>query len=41
MFHLAIPVVLAEMGWMTMGMVDALMVGRISPEAIGAVGVGT
>jgi MATE family multidrug resistance protein len=41
MFHLALPVVLAEMGWMTMGMVDALMVGRISPEAIGAVGVGT
>lgn len=41
MFHLAMPVVLAELGWMTMGMVDALMVGRISPEAIGAVGVGT
>ena len=41
MFQLAAPVVLAEMGWMTMGMVDALMVGRISPEAIGAVGVGT
>ena len=41
MVHLAVPVVLAEMGWMTMGMVDALMVGRISPEAIGAVGVGT
>ena len=41
MLHLAVPVVLAEMGWMTMGMVDALMVGRISPEAIGAVGVGT
>lgn len=41
MLQLALPVVLAEMGWMTMGMVDALMVGRISPEAIGAVGVGT
>jgi MATE family multidrug resistance protein len=41
MFHLVVPVVLAEMGWMTMGMVDVLMVGRISPEAIGAVGVGT
>ena len=40
MFHLALPVVLAEMGWMTMGMVDTLMVGRISPEAIGAVGLG-
>jgi MATE family multidrug resistance protein len=41
MFTLAVPVVLAELGWMTMGMVDTLMVGRISPEAIGAVGVGT
>lgn len=40
MFALALPVVLAEMGWMTMGMVDTLMVGRLSPEAIGAVGLG-
>ena len=41
MFALALPVVLAEMGWMVMGMVDALMVGRLSPEAIGAVGLGS
>lgn len=41
MFQLALPVVLAELGWMTMGMVDTLMVGRLSPEAIGAVGLGT
>src|SRR5688572_9402451 len=41
MFTLAVPVVLAEMGWMTMGMVDALMVGPLGPEAIGAVGLGT
>jgi MATE family multidrug resistance protein len=41
MFRLALPVVFAEMGWMTMGMVDTLMVGRISPEAIGAVGLGS
>ena len=41
MFTLALPVVLAEMGWMTMGMVDTLMVGRVSAEAIGAVGLGT
>ena len=40
MFALAFPVVLAELGWMTMGIVDTLMVGRISPEAIGAVGLG-
>ncbi len=41
MFALALPVVFAELGWMTMGLVDTLMVGRIGPEAIGAVGVGT
>ena len=37
----AAPVVLAELGWMTMGIVDTLMVGRLGPEAIGAVGVGS
>jgi MATE family multidrug resistance protein len=41
MFSLAVPVVFAELGWMAMGIVDTLMVGRIGPEAIGAVGVGT
>lgn len=41
MFRLALPVVVAELGWMVMGMVDTLMVGRISPEAIGAVGLGS
>jgi multidrug resistance protein, MATE family len=41
MFVLAVPVVLAELGWMAMGVVDALMVGRLSPEAIGAVGIGS
>lgn len=41
MFFLAIPVVMAELGWMTMGLVDTLMVGRLGPEAIGAVGIGT
>ena len=41
MLRLAGPVVLAELGWMTMGMVDTLMVGRLGPEAIGAVGVGS
>jgi MATE family multidrug resistance protein len=40
MFSLAVPVVIAELGWMTMGMVDTLMVGRLSAEAIGAVGLG-
>jgi MATE family multidrug resistance protein len=41
MFTLAVPVVLAELGWMAMGVVDTLMVGPLGPEAIGAVGVGS
>ena len=41
MFVLATPVVVAELGWMTMGLVDTLMVGRLGPEAIGAVGIGS
>ena len=41
MFMLAAPVVVAELGWMSMGLVDTLMVGRLSPEAIGAVGIGS
>jgi len=41
MFRLALPVVLAEIGWMGMGVVDTLMVGPLGPEAIGAVGVGS
>ena len=41
MFSLAAPVVIAELGWMTMGMVDTLMVGRLGAEAIGAVGLGS
>src|SRR5918994_5183562 len=32
---------LAELGWMTMGMVDTLMVGPLGPGAIGAVGLGS
>jgi MATE family multidrug resistance protein len=40
MFTLAWPVVVAELGWMFMGIVDTIMVGRLSPEAIGAVGLG-
>ena len=41
MFELAAPVVIAELGWITMGMVDTLMVGRLGAEAIGAVGLGS
>ncbi len=41
MLGLAGPVVLAELGWIAMGVVDTVMVGRVSAEAIGAVGVGS
>ena len=41
MFTLAAPVVLAELGWVAMGLVDILMVGSLGPEAIGAVGIGS
>lgn len=40
MLRLAVPVVLAELGWMAMGVVDTMMVGRVSAEAIGAVSIG-
>lgn len=37
---LAVPVVLSELGWMAQGVVDNIMVGRLGPEAIGAVSLG-
>ncbi len=40
MLRLAVPVAMAELGWMAMGVVDTLMVGPLGPEAISAVGVG-
>ncbi len=41
MIRLSIPVILAELGWMAMGLVDTAMVGGLGPEAIGAVGIGS
>jgi MATE family multidrug resistance protein len=43
MFTLALPIVLAELGWMAMGVVDVMVVGRLpqSAQAIGAVSVGS
>ena len=43
MLRLAVPIVLAEIGWMVMGIVDTIMVGRLpnSAEAIGAVSIGS
>jgi len=40
MAMLAVPVAVGELGWMAMGVVDVIMVGRLSAEAIGAVAVG-
>lgn len=37
---LAVPVALAELGWMSMTVVDTIMVGPLGPAAIGAIGVG-
>ena len=39
MLALAAPVVMAELGWVTMGMVDTVMVGGLGADAIGAVGL--
>ncbi len=38
---LAVPVVLGELGWMTMSTVDTIMVARLGPAAIGAIGIGS
>jgi MATE family multidrug resistance protein len=39
MLALAAPVVVAELGWVTMGIVDTVMVGPLGADAIGAVGL--
>src|SRR5687768_7584312 len=36
----AVPVIVAELGWMFMGVVDAMMVGPLGPTALGAVSLG-
>src|SRR5579872_1443799 len=43
MFKLALPIVLAELGWMAMGVVDLMVVGRLPQSAlsIGAVSIGS
>jgi MATE family multidrug resistance protein len=40
MLRVAVPVVLAELGWMGMGIVDTVMVGPLGPAAIAAAGIG-
>lgn len=39
--RLAAPVITAELGWMSMGIVDTVMVSPLGPAAIGAVGIGS
>ncbi|HYN08840.1 MAG TPA: MATE family efflux transporter [Vicinamibacterales bacterium] len=41
MLKLALPVIAAELGWITMGIVDTIIVGPLGPAAIGAVGSGS
>jgi MATE family multidrug resistance protein len=41
MLSLALPVIVGEIGWMAMGVVDTLMVGPLGPEAIGGAGMGS
>jgi len=41
MLKLAAPLVVAELGWMGMGIVDTMMVGRVGAEAMGAVSLGS
>lgn len=38
---LAAPVIAAELGWMSMGVVDTLMVSPLGPAPLGAVGIGS
>jgi MATE family multidrug resistance protein len=40
LLRLAVPVILAELGWMAMSLVDTMMVGRVNAVAIGAVSIG-
>ena len=39
LLKLALPIVAGELGWMTMSLVDTVMVGRLSTEAMGGVSV--
>jgi MATE family multidrug resistance protein len=38
--RLATPIVIVQVGWQLMGVVDALMVGHVSPAALAAVSIG-
>jgi len=40
MVRMAVPLALAELGWMAMGLVDTIMAGRLGAAAVGAGGLG-
>ncbi len=40
-FRIAVPVAIAELGWIGMSIADTMMVGRVSVDAIGAVSLGS
>jgi MATE family multidrug resistance protein len=40
MVRLALPLVASEVGWMLMGVVDTIFVGRVNAASIGAIGLG-
>jgi multidrug resistance protein, MATE family len=40
MVRLAAPLVIAELGWMAMGIVDTMFVGRVGADALAGVGLG-
>jgi MATE family multidrug resistance protein len=40
MLRLALPVVLGEIGWVSLGVVDVMMVGRVDAESVGALSLG-
>jgi MATE family multidrug resistance protein len=41
LLRLAVPIVMGEVGWMSMGLVDIAMIGRVGPTALAAVSLGT
>ena len=41
LLRLAVPIVLGEVGWMSMNFVDIAMIGRVGPTALAAVSVGS
>jgi MATE family multidrug resistance protein len=41
LLHLAVPIVMGEVGWMSMNFVDLAMIGRVGPTALAAVSLGS